>query len=193
MAGIRTADESRPLNAEEKRVLDDLLKRETRTATPGTRTGKPYIALTNLSLPRRSGDGSQNDLVRAGEKVYLTDEEAAQFMRHGMGDGRQMSSIVPAGEEQAKVAGRIPPRAYSGALRQPPQPPPGSDLPRPDPAGSSTVQEMRPPAPVPEAAEPMPGSEATAGQEGFGAPPVNVDAEDIIPDRVRARQARKAE
>jgi hypothetical protein len=167
----RTATKPRPLSDEERKNLQDLLERDSATKGPAVRIGDPYVALTNLSVPRRGGDGSTNDLVRPGETVHLTQEEAAGYMRHGPGDGRRVSVIMPASEYDAQAAaGKLPPRAFSGALRQPP-----ADA-RPDPAGSSHIQQAQPR--IPEAAEPQPGSEATGGQETSAAQQL-ADAMDI--------------
>lgn len=176
---VKTAETLQPLSQSERDKLDELLARASAGQGPGVRIGKAYVALTNLSVPRRGDPEHGVDLVRPGEVVHLTDDEAAQFMRHGARDGRQLSVIAPADGPEARSldARPIPPRAFSGRLTAPP-----ADA-RPDPAGSSAVQVMET-APVPEASEPQPGT------ENSGAPaPAAVDAEDIIPSRVRQRQA----
>jgi hypothetical protein len=180
---IKTATEPQPLTEPERRQLDELLARASQA--PGIRIGDPYIALINLSVPRRvvrGADGKEPDnateLVPAGATVYLTEDEAAKYLRHGPADGRQIAVIRRAtGSESSQELSRpLPPRAVSGKLNAPPPPPPGSEGPRPDPPGSSTI-EYRDPV-VPESAEPQPGSEDFAGQ----------DAEDIMPSRTRARR-----
>lgn len=182
-AQIKTAEAPQPLTASEKEQLDTLLARASIGQGPAARIGKPYIALINLSVPRRAilrpGEHPQSDLVMAGETVHLTDEEAAQFLRHGPRDGRQVAVIRPATgpESSQQLPQRMPPRAVSGRLQAPPPPAPGTDGPRPDPPGSSAVQYAQP-ADVPETAEPVAGSENWAGP----------DAEDIAPSRARTRR-----
>jgi hypothetical protein len=179
---VKTAEATRPLDAAERKQIEELLARASAESdeTPSTRFGTPYVALTNLSVPRRSGNKEENDLVMAGETVNLTDDEAAKYMRHGVKDGRQISVIRPAtGPESSNLKPQtVPPRAVSGRLQAPPPPAPGTDGPRPDPAGSSQIQYAQP-AEVPEAAEPQAGTE-NAGWTG-------PDAEDILPSRTRAR------
>jgi hypothetical protein len=177
---IKTAERPQPLTEAEREQLDKLLARASADQAPSVRIGKPYVALINLSVPRRGGDGTQNDLVMAGEIVNLTDDEAAKFLRHGPQHGRQVPVIRPAeGPESSQMLPqRMPPRAVSGRLQAPPPPPPGSDAPRPDPPGSSQIQYAQP-AEVPETAEPAPGTE-NAGWTG-------PDAEDI-PPRGRTRR-----
>lgn len=176
---VKTADTVQPLSEDERKQLDVLLARASQGA-PGVRIGKPYVALINLSVPRRvmrGADGKEPDnaaeLVPAGEIVHLTDDEAAKFLRHGPRDGRQVPVIRPATgrESSALQPQRVPPRAVSGRLAAPP-----ADA-RPDPAGSSAIQVAQPL--IPETAEPVPGQENADGP----------DAEDIIPSRVRQRQA----
>lgn len=173
-----TALDARPLSGEEKRVLQELLRRNEVTGTPAVRIGDPYVALVNLSLPNRADPEHGASLVRAGETVYLTQEEAAKYLRHGPGTGRQIP-VIKAKAEMPAGAGvpRIPPRAVSGQLQAPPPPAPGTDGPRPDPAGSSAIQVMQP-AEVPESAEPQAGSENSA-----------MDAVDIVPPATRRRAA----
>lgn len=138
-----TATEARPLTEAERDTLAKLLARESAFATPAHRVGEPYVALVNLSVPRR-GDSKdrQTDLVYAGETVHLTREEAEAFNRHGVRDGRQVDVVRklsgPDGTRDA--AQRILPRQVSGRLFRAPMPAPGSDAPRPDPEGSSHIQ-----------------------------------------------------
>ena len=137
-----TAEQARPLTEDEKKALRDLMARENAWATPATRIGEPYVALVNLSVPRRGDKDRQTDLVPAGETVYLTEEEARQFNRRGNRDGRQVDVVRklsgPDGS-RAEIP-RVLPRHVSGRLFRPPPPPPGSDAARPDPEGSSRVQ-----------------------------------------------------
>ena len=165
-AAIKTATEPQPLNEAERKTLEELLARQAQGA-PGVRLGDPYIALVNLSVPRRvlrGADGKEPDnateLVMAGDEVWLLPDEAEKYLRHGPRDGRQVPVIRPKNGPDSSnlLPGRMPPRAVSGRLQAPPPPAPGSDGPRPDPEGSSHLQYAQV-ADVPEAAEPSPGSE----------------------------------
>lgn len=126
--------------------------------SPGVRIGSPYRALTNLSMPRRGRKPDDpNDLVLAGETVWLTDEEAARFNRHNERDGRRIPVLQPLDEVEPNAGPpRIPPRALSGPIHRPVSPPKGDTGPRPDPPGSSTLQILER---IPEMAEPAPGDE----------------------------------
>ena len=186
---IKTATEAAPLSEDERKTLETLLARQSQGA-PGVRIGKPYIALTNLSVPRRvvrGADGKEPDnateLAKPGDTVYLTDDEAAKFMRHEHGDGRRVAVIRPAtGPDSSRELSRpLPPRAVSGHLNGPP-----ADA-RPDPVGSSAIPVAEPL--IPEMTEPAPGGENSDGDAGPGSHQVN--AEDIIPSRVRQRQAQR--
>jgi hypothetical protein len=157
MAEAATAtQESRPLSAEERATLDKLLARASADKSPATRIGEPYEALINLSVPRR-GDAKdrQTDLVYAGETLYLTADEAAQFNRHGTRDGRQIEVVrkLSGPDGSRGEVPKVPPRAVSGRLFRPTVPPPGSDAPRPDPEGSSAIQYLNE-GPAPEGSEP---------------------------------------
>lgn len=178
---VKTAELVQPLSQSEKERLDELLARASAGQGPAVRIGKPYVALVNLSVPRRGDPEKNTDLVPAGETVHLTDEEAAQYLRHGGRDGRQIAVIRPAtGPKSSNLKPqRVPPRAVSGRLTAPP-----ADA-RPDPAGSSAIQVAQPL--IPESAEPVPGTENFDGDAGPGSGPV--EAEDIIPSRVRQRQS----
>jgi hypothetical protein len=138
-----TATETRPLSADEQATLDKLIVRASAGKTPGARIGEAYEALIALSVPRR-GDSKdkQTDLVLAGETVYLTEDEARQFLRHGGNDGRQVPVIrkLSGADGSREPLPRLLPRHVSGRLFRPPPPPSGSDAPRPDPEGSSRVQ-----------------------------------------------------
>lgn len=133
---------------------------------PAVQVGEPYVALTNLSLPRRGDKDKMCDLIPAGETVYLTPEEAASFQRHGDRDGRQVAVI----RKKSEVDGNNPPRPHpmllSGRVNRPMMPPPGSSEARPDPEGSSKIVTYG--QPVPEMSQQGP-----AGTEG--------DAMDIKP------------
>lgn len=179
---VKTAEAPRPLTDAERTQLADLLARDSAGQAPAVRVGKEYVALVNISVPRRGDPEHGADLVYAGEKVHLTDDEAALYLRHGSRDGRQVPVIRPSsGPESSQLQPqRIPPRAVSGRLQGPP-----ADA-RPDPPGSSAIQ-VAEPARVPEAFEPQAGQENWDGDPGAGGHAV--DAEDIIPSRVRARQA----
>jgi hypothetical protein len=180
------ASEQTPLSEAELEQMNQLLTRASQAQTPSTRPGDPYIAVINLNVPRRGTDPLRgSDLVMAGETVNLTPDEAAGYLRHGPGDGRRIPVIRPAsGPKSSKEAQqRVPPRAVSGAVRAPSTPPPGTDLPMPDPVGASAVLQQE----VPESAEPVPGSENWDGDPGAGGS--YVSAEDILPPRTRERQA----
>ncbi len=141
-----TATENRPLTDAEQATLDRLLARASAGKSPATRIGEPYEALIALSVPRR-GDSKdrQTDLVLAGETVYLTEEEARAFQRHGNPDGRMVPVIrkLSGPDGSREPLPRLLPRHVSGRLFRPPPPPPGSDAPRPDPEGSSRVQVLQ--------------------------------------------------
>lgn len=143
------ATEARPLTAEERATLAALLARDSADKSPATRVGEPYEALVSLSVPRRGDKDRATDLVMPGETVYLTEEEARAFSRHGSRDGRQVPVVRklsgPDGSReplpQAGANGSaLLPRHVSGRLFRPVMPPPGSELPRPDPEGSSHIQ-----------------------------------------------------
>jgi hypothetical protein len=174
---IKTAETPQPLTEPERKQLDELLARASQA--PDVKIGSPYVALINLSMPRRvlrGADGKEPDnatvLVEAGETVWLTDDEAAKYLRHGPRDGRQVPVIRPATgpESTRETVQRMPPRAVSGRLNAPPPPAPGTDGPRPDPEGSSHIQYAQV-ADVPETAEPVPGSEGWDGPDAQDIPP----------------------
>lgn len=179
----KVAEEARPLTPGEQKQLDELLARASAGQAPAVRIGDPYIALIPLSVPRRGDPEKNTDLVMPGETVHLTESEAATFIRHGLKDGRRIAVIRPATGpgSTGEPLQRVPPKAVSGRLHAPPPPQPGTDFARPDPPGSSAVEYRE----VPESAEPQPGSENWDGDPGAGAHVV--DAEDIIPSRVRQR------
>jgi len=179
----KEATENRPLTPEERKLLRDLMARETATQSvhaPEVRIGEPYVALTNLSLPRRGDKEKMTDLVMKGEVVYLTEEEARPLLRDDpMRDGRQTPVIRKAhGPESTSDVPFLLPKLLSGARTGPPQ---GA---RQDPAGSSYVI----PGP-PEANPPVPGSEATGGQETAERQPQQ-EALDLPPTRPGARGLR---
>lgn len=158
-----TVSEARPLSSEESRQLNELMARQSAWTGPAARVGEPWVALINLSVPRRGDPSRQTDLVYAGEVLHLTDEEAATFNRHGRSDGRQVEVVQKLhGPESTGEVPRVPPRAVSGRLNAPPPPPPGSSGPRPDPEGSSAVQYISEDPRIPEATEPALGSENDA-------------------------------
>jgi hypothetical protein len=132
--------EARPLTDTERDTLTRLLARD--KGTPAARTGEPYVALINLSVPRRGDKDRMTDLVMAGETVYLTEDEARAFNRHGSRDGRQVDVLRKvSGPDGSREEGpKLLPRHVSGRMFRPTAPPPGSDAPRPDPEGSSSIQ-----------------------------------------------------
>lgn len=180
MAEAVTADEARPLTDAEKAVLRDLMAREAAFASPATRTGEPYEALVNLSVPRRGGDKDRNtDLVMAGETIYLTEEEARNFNRHGNRDGRQVPVLRKlTGPDSTSEAPRLLPRHMSGRLFRPAVPPPGSEMARPDPEGSSRIQVLDD-GRAPEAAGSVPAEAQEMADLLRSAPPQ--DAVDLPP------------
>ena len=178
--------EARPLTEAERDTLNKLLARDSEFEAPSVRRGEPYVALVNLSVPRRGDKDKQCDLVYAGETVYLTAEEAASFNRHGTKDGRQVEVVRkltgPAGSREELP--RIPPRALSGRIFRPVAPPPGSDAPRPDPEGSSAVLQYGDDAPIPERNQPQPDPSEMA--DHLKSEPLP-DAVDLPPSRQRER------
>jgi hypothetical protein len=183
-----TETEARPLTDAERDTLTKLLARD--KGTPATRVGEPYVALTCLSVPRRGDRDRQVDLVYAGETVYLTEEEARQFNRHGARDGRQVEVVRklsgPDGSHEPLMV--IPPRAVSGRLFRPAVPPPGSDTPRPDPEGSSSVQYLND-GRAPETSGSMQPEPSEMDDHLRSAPPA--DAVDLPPSRGRSQQGRR--
>jgi hypothetical protein len=149
--------EVRPLTDDERKSLNELLARDSAFEAPSVRRGEPYVALINLSVPRRGDKERATDLVYAGDTVYLTAEEAAAFNRHGVRDGRQVDVVrkLSGPDGSREPVGLIPPRAVSGRIFRPVPPPPGSDAPRPDPEGSSAIQYVDAPA-IPESSQPQP-------------------------------------
>lgn len=130
-----------------------------------------YQALTNLSIPQRSPDSGlltgQNDLIERGQIVELTETEAANLMATGGKTGRLAPAVRPLSESKEDLP-RLLPRHLSGRLRAPVTPPPGSDLPRPDPPGSSHLIVSDP---TPESNEPAPGDEQGPVQGAMDIPP----------------------
>lgn len=183
MPPTATATENRPLTDDERATLTDLLARE--KGTPAARVGEPYVALTNLSDPRRGDKDRNTDLVFAGETVYLTDAEAAQFNRHGTRDGRQVDVVrkLSGPDGTHETPPRLPPRALSGRLFRPATPPPGSDAPRPDPEGSSVISVLDD-GRAPEGEPGKPGPEEMADHLREN---VAVDAADLPPRNARPR------
>lgn len=172
------AGEVAGLSATEARQLEKLLvKANTARAphSPAVRVGKEYVALVNLSLPRRGDRDKGADLVMAGESVWLTDDEAALYLRHGDRDGRQVAVIRAKGEVDANNPPKPHPMLVSGRVFRPAPPPPGTDQPRPDPEGSSRIVSVGPP--VPEMNQSQPGPEMPLGGLAGG------DAMDIRPVR----------
>ena len=182
---VTETEKARPLTEDEKKVLRDLMVRENAWAGPAVRVGEPYVALTNLSVPRRGDVNRQTDLVRAGETLYLTEEEARLFNRRGRDDGRQTDVVrkLSGPDGSREPVQRIPPRALSGRIFRPSPPPPGSDAPRPDPEGSSEVQYLDD-APVPERSQPQPDPAHAADMLTAAPAP---DALDLPPRRTRTR------
>jgi hypothetical protein len=177
-----------PLTADEQNLLGKLLARASADKTPATRIGSPYEALICLSVPRRGDKDRQTDLVMPGETVYLTDEEARWFERHGNRDGRQVAVIrrLSGPESTSEPAPRLLPRHVSGRLFRPAVPPPGSDAPRPDPQGSSSIQVVDDGGRAPEA-DGASTAEPSEMEAHLTAAPVVADAVDLPPTRGRGR------
>jgi hypothetical protein len=176
-----------PLSAAEQATLDKLLVRASAGRAPGARIGEAYEALTALSVPRR-GDVKEKatDLVLAGETVFLTEEEARAFERHGTRDGRQVPVIrkLSGADGSREALPRLLPRHVSGRLFRPPPPPPGSDAARPDPEGSSRVQVLEDGrAPETEGAMTADPAEMAEHLRDSAVP----DAVDLPPRRTRGR------
>lgn len=181
------AESNAILTAAETKQLEKLLAKANagNTHAPAVRIGEPYVALTNLSLPRRGtlppGEQRQSDLVMAGDTVYLTPDEVALFERHDPRDGRRISVV----RKKTEVDNNNPPKPHpsflSGPVFRPGPAPKGSDLPRPDPDGSSQLIQYGPP----EASQPQPGSENT-GTDG-------PDAQDLPPGFVSPGAAARDE
>jgi hypothetical protein len=174
-----------PLSAGEQKTLEGLLARHSAGKAPTARIGDAYEALIALSVPRRGDKDRQTDLVYPGEIIYLTEEEARQFERHGTRDGRQVPVIrkLSGPDGSREPLPRLLPRHVSGRLFRPAVPPPGSELPRPDPEGSSRIEVIDDGgAPETEgAATAAPGEMADQLQER------PVDAMDLPPSRSRRR------
>ena len=176
-----------PLSATERENLKKLIARDSATSGPAGRIGEPYEALTCLSVPRRGDGDRQTDLVFKGETVYLTEDEARRFNRHDPGRDGRVTEVVrklsgPDGSREPLP--RLLPRHLSGRLFRPMAPPPGSDLERPDPPGSSEIQVLED-GRAPETSgsvAPQP-SEMDSHLTGPAAP----DALDLPPSRNRAR------
>jgi len=181
-----------PLTADEQEQLNKLLARASADKGPAARIGEPYEALVALSVPRRGDKDRATDLVFPGETVYLTEEEARQFERHGNRDGRRVAVIRklngPDGSrepmrEVGSNGSMLLPRHVSGALFRPQTPPPGSDAPRPDPEGSSAI-EYYDDGRAPESSGSV-GAEPQEMADQLRTPPV--DAVDLPPTRHRQR------
>jgi hypothetical protein len=97
--------------------------------------------------------------VLAGDTVWLTDEEAARFERHGDRDGRRVAVVRLKSEVDASNPPRPHPTLLSGPVFRPAVPAPGTDGPRPDPAGSTRIVTVGPPeaqqVPVQHGGEPV--------------------------------------
>jgi hypothetical protein len=175
-----------PLSSAERESLKKLLARDSATSGPAGRIGEPYEALTSLSVPRRGDGDRQTDLVLKGETVYLTEEEARRFNRHDPGRDGRMTEVVrkisgPDGSREPLP--RLLPRHLSGRLFRPVMPPPGSDLPRPDPPESSEISVLED-GRAPETAGAM--SPQSSEMDDHLTGPASPDALDLPPRRARA-------
>jgi hypothetical protein len=98
-----------------------------------TPKGSLYVALTNLSVGRTTAPGEEKaaDIVRRGETVHLTDEQAARFNDRK----RHRVPVIRKASEQGDGDPDIIARDLFGARPQAQQL--GA---RPDPAGASQVR-----------------------------------------------------
>jgi hypothetical protein len=186
-----TATDYTPLTADERTAFEKLLARASASSTPATRPGDSYLALANINVPHRGSDpGRGADIVYAGETVNLTPEEAAGYLRCGPHDGRKVPVIQklsgPDGTHETPP--RLPPRALSGRLFRPSLPPPDSELPRPDPEGSSSIQVLDD-GRAPETSGSMQPEPSEMDDHLRSAP--LPDAVDIPPSRSRSQQGRR--
>lgn len=126
-----------------------------------------YMALVNISVPRKNDPNKETDLVMAGETVELDDEIAALHLP----PLRRPATIRKAADRTSEVP-VIRPRDLSGvAINQRTgkrigYPGPPADA-RPDPPGSSQILVQE----VPEANEPVPGSENAPRDDAMDIPP----------------------
>jgi len=175
-----TVTEAHGLTEAEKKTLAKLLEKVNigNTHSPAVRIGREYVALVNLSVPRRDNtrEDRQVDLVRAGDSVWLTDDEAAKFLRHGDRDGRRVAVIRLKSEVDNNNPPKPHPSLLTGPIMRPATPAPGSDGPRPDPAGATRVieqttipeSEVVPVAPQ-DAMDILPGQPISGGEIGGNA------------------------
>jgi hypothetical protein len=185
---------TKPLTAAEQRTLTELLTRASLLQSPhapAIRIGEEYVALINLSVPRRTNSlvdakDRQVDLVRRGETVWLTDEEARLFMRADPDrDGRQIPVIQKVNGPESKAEQPfLLPRLVSGRQFGPPV------HARADPAGSSFVQQVA----IPEATPAAPGTEQVPQADAIDLPPTRSAAREAVAgvdqelvDRARAQ------
>lgn len=131
-----------------------------------------YVALANISVPRKNDPNRETDLVMTGETVELDDETAGLLL-----PPLRQPALIRKHADRTSEQVALSPRMLSGVkinprtLKPVGYPGPPADA-RPDPPGSSQVIVQEPP----ESHEPQPGTENA---------PVT-DAEDIPP---RARRA----
>lgn len=165
----------------ERKTLEKLIAKaniELGVHAPAVQVGREYVALTNLAVPQRGSKDLKTDLVLTGETVWLSDEEAAKFLRHGDRDGRRVAVIRLKSEVDMNKPPKAPPQLLTGPIFRPVTPPSGTDLPRPDPAGATRLVEQ---TTVPESQQPV---VAQGGTPSIG------DALDIVPGSGEAiRQA----
>lgn len=131
-----------------------------------------YLALVNLSVPRKNDPNKETDLVEVGETVELDDETAAKFL-----PPLRRPAVIRKAADRTSEMPVLRPRDLSGVAinqrtgKRVGYPGPPADA-RPDPPGSSQVLVQE----LPESNEPQPGSENAPVQ----------DAEDIPPRAHRA-------
>jgi hypothetical protein len=168
----KTATEARGLSSEETQILQDLAGRAGLTLVQAEGLAE-YQALTNISVAvRDSKTGKKTDknhVVRAGDLVKLDEEEARNLLDSGPGTGRMTPAIRPKSQARAPMPTLLP-RNLTGPIRQPPPPAPGTDGPRPDPAGSSSIIEVNPK--LPELNDPQTDTDTrVGGDEAVDLPP----------------------
>lgn len=172
----KTAEGVKPLSEAERKKMNELVARATAELgvhAPAVRVGKPYVALVNLSLPRREQldpKDPKSDLIPRGETVWLTDDEAAKFMRHGSRDGRRVAVIRPLDQVDTNNIPNPPPQLLTGPIFRPVTPAPGTESERPDPPGSTRIVEQTSLPPEAQVQAPMPGG-APSIQDAIDLPP----------------------
>lgn len=160
MGTATAAAVGKPLSPAEQIKLIELLTRAGGVSmvaakmTARQKVGSKWQAVVNLSVPRPDG---QTDLVMRGNTVTLTEDEAELFLP----PHKAFPMIRPVAEQHQQLP-FLHPRLHWGAARGIPGPmsqggPPEQGGARVDPPGSTKVMVQ-----IPEANEPMAGSEQHA-------------------------------